>query len=324
MPRVTRREFLARSAGAGAVGGVAGFGGSRVRAAVQESPNVVPSCRPIVLHDDGRFAYGQLLAGKISGGKLHGVELTRGADGKPVTRPGCLNVEHYYSTSQAGGRFVPRTKAPLSIKRLDKTAMRVEIGPYEKWRVGATVTYRLLPDCVIEADYVFAFDADYRGFEAFISNYFYNAWPPHLRLAGKWAEGRLNVPLEHHRWCRSDADRQRILQILPAFYAHYAMQPDYDLAKSVDETLYSEPVLVTFIGTSGYAVVHWIEHKNCPSISANRRWGAHDFSLIGRDVKRGESVRCRAWMAYRKLDRESLDDVLNWTGGAWKKQNEKD
>jgi hypothetical protein len=44
--------------------------------------------RPVVLHDDGRFEYGRLLAGQISGGKLHGVELSRGADGKPVTRAG--------------------------------------------------------------------------------------------------------------------------------------------------------------------------------------------------------------------------------------------
>ena len=81
----------------------------------------------------------------------------------------------------------------------------------------------------------------------------------------------------------------------------------------------AEPVIVTFIGTSGYAVIHWIERENCFSIECNRRWGAHDFSLVGRDVKRGESVRCRAWMAYRKLDRKSLDDVLKWKAAAWEK-----
>ena len=149
---ITRREFLAGSAAAGAVAGLCGFRGSHVDAAEPQNAENVPSCRPIVLHDDGRFEYGQLLAGRISGGKLHGVELTRGADGKPVTRAGCLNVEHYFS------------------------------------------------------------------------------------------------------------------------------------------------------------------------IQCNRRWGAHDFTLVGRDVKRGESVRCRAWMAYRKLDPKSLDDVLTWKGEAWKNE----
>ena len=68
MSQVTRRSFLARTAAAGAVAGLSGFGGSHVNAVAQENPKAVPSCRPIVLHDDGRFEYGQLLAGKISGG----------------------------------------------------------------------------------------------------------------------------------------------------------------------------------------------------------------------------------------------------------------
>ena len=318
MSQVTRRSFLARTAAAGAVAGLSGFGGSHVHAAEPQSAENAPSCRPVVLHDDGRFEYGRLLAGKISGGKLHGIELSRGADGKPVTRPGCLNVEHYYSTSRAGGRFVPRKEAPLSIKRLDDTAMRVEIGPYEEWRVRVTVTYRLLPECVIEAEYLFAFDADFRDFNAFISNYFHNAWPPYLRLAGQWVKGRLNDPMEHRRWCRSAADRQRMIRALPSYFQGWPPS-GYDRLKSVDETPYSEPVIVTFIGTSGYAVINWMERENCPEISGNRRWNAHDFTLLGRDFKRGESVRCRAWMAYRKLDRKNLDDVLKWKGGAWEK-----
>jgi len=323
MERTTRRKFLAGSAAAAAVAGLSGFGGNRVHAAEAQSAENAPSCRPIVLHDDGRFEYGQLLAGKISCGKLHGIELTRGADGKPVTRAGCLNVEHYYCTSLADGFFVPRKRAPLSIKRLDDTAMRVEIGPYEEWRVSVTATYRLLPECVIEAEYLFDFDADFRDFNAFISNYFYDAWPPYLRLAGQWAKGRLNVPLEHHRWCRSAADRQRIIRAIPSYCQGW---PDmgYDRLKSVDETTYSEPVIVTFIGTSGYAVINWMERENCPEISGNQRWGAHDFTLLGRDVKRGDSVRCRAWMAYRKLDRKNLDDVLKWKGGAWDKEKGQD
>lgn len=263
---------------------------------------------PATLHDDGTFEYGQLLQGKISGGDEHGVQLTRGIDGNAVTKPMCLNLEHYFSTTLPAGFFVPRRLAPLSIKRIADDTMRVEIEPHEQWRVRTQITYRLLPDCLIEAEYALTFEADYSDFEGFVSNYFYGAWPPVLHLGGRWAEGRLDDPAKEHRWwCRSPADRERLIVALA--------QPGrklegFETPSPVDEACVSEPILVTFIGASGYAVIHWVERDNCPSISANQRWGAHDFSLIGRDVKSGETVRCRAWMAYRKLDRQNIDEAL--------------
>ena len=124
--------------------------------------------------------------------------------------------------------------------------MRVQIGPYEDWRVRTVITYRLLPGCVIEAEYSFAFDAAYRDFEAFISNYFHGAWPPFLRLDHRWAKGRLDdQQLEHRYWCRSTADRERLLRALPSRLAEFPQS--LELVCPVDEALYSEPVIATFV-----------------------------------------------------------------------------
>ena len=76
----------------------------------------------------------------------------------------------------------------------------------------------------------------------------------------------------------------------------------------MDDQFYDHPVLVSPIRDSGWSIVHAVQRDLCPSISANRRWHAHDFSLVGRDVAAGETVTCRAWMIYQKLD--SLDDAL--------------
>jgi hypothetical protein len=40
----------------------------------------------------------------------------------------------------------------------------------------------------------------------------------------------------------------------------------------------------------------------CVSLSANRYLHARDFSLIGRTVRPGDQISCRAWLWYTKLD----------------------
>ena len=97
------------------------------------------------------------LAGYISGGPEHGVELTHGADGRPVTRCMCLNLEHYYAKSCRGGRFVPRGKADVRTEQADEGGVRVEISAWGDWNVTSTITYRLLPERIIEATFDFAF-----------------------------------------------------------------------------------------------------------------------------------------------------------------------
>jgi len=261
------------------------------------------------LSDDPRFQYGDVLSGTFSGGQEHGIEFTRGANGRPVTRSMCMNLEHYYSPSAKGGLFAPRNKAPLAISRIDAAAVRIDIAEYGDWHVRCTITYRLLPECLIEAEYRFEFGAGYSHFEGFVSNYFHEPTLPWLRLGGRWQQARLDDPAHEHRfWCRSQEDADALRAVLPARDAEYRELGQTDLAMPVDSAAYDEPVMVSPIRDTGWAVVHWVERDACPSLSANVRWRAHDFSLIGRDVTKGEKITCRAWMAYRNL--ANRDDAL--------------
>jgi len=243
-----------------------------------------------------------VLSRHISGGHEHGVELTAGADLKPVTRPMCLNLEHYYARAMSG-RFVPRQKAEITGERVANDAVQIKIAPFEQWRVEAAITYTLLPAGVIEARFELSFDADYPRFEAFISNYFHEPTEPHIRVGGSWAQPKLGER-EHRYWPRSTQDAADVGDgRLDEFYQTMA-----DYACPVDPQCYDLPVMVTPIADSDWSIIHVIEPEQCASLSANRTWHAHDFSLFGRDVSKGETHVARAWMAYRQLD--NLDQAL--------------
>lgn len=255
------------------------------------------------LIDCWRFKYDKL-AGHIIGGHEHGFELTAGASMEPVSRRMCMNLEHYYARGRTGGRFVPRYKAEVTAIRAGDDAIQISIEPYEDWRITSVIAYRLLPECTLEATYEFTFHEDYGGFEALISNYFHEPTEPYLHAGGKWFRPQLG-DREHRFWVRTDEDTQVLKDgRWDDFYAE--MKDDYTL--SFGDAPYDYPLMVTEIGDAGWSIVHVIEKGACPSVSANRTWNAHDFSLVGRDVAEGETVTCRAWMAYRKL--ESLDDAL--------------
>ena len=247
-----------------------------------------------------RFAYDGL-AGYISSGHQHGVELTAGADGQPVTRPMCLNLEHYHARSHVGGLFVPRYKAPVQAERLARDTVRVAMEPYHDWQVRATITYRLLPVRVIEARYDFLFGADYAGFEAFVSNYFHSPTEPYLYLGDGWKQPIIGES-EHRFWARGPLEAGNIRTLYPDSFQRV------QLIAAVDPAPYKHPIMVTPIADSGWSVVTLVDRCGCPNLSANRRWNAHDFALVGRDVARGESISCRAWLAYARL--ESLDQAL--------------
>ena len=242
------------------------------------------------------------MAGYISGGHYHGVEITSGADGRPVTRPMCLNLEHYYAKARSG-ELVPRLQGEARAEAAGPAVVRLAIDPVGEWRVHSTITYALLPTGVFEVTYEFAFDEEYPAFEALISNYFHEPTEPIIRVGGDWVQPQLGER-EHRTWTRDEqAAVDRADGRLDPFLARY---PDYALP--TDEQRYDEPVIISPIRDSDWSVVHVIEREHCPSVSANRTWNAHDFSLVGRDVARGEKVVCRAWMAYAQL--ESLDDAL--------------
>ena len=245
------------------------------------------------------------LAGYIVGGHEHGVELAVGADGNPVTGIMCMNVEHYYAKGCPGGRFVPRYKADVKSELLGPNKVRVEIAPHANWNVAASVTFDIRPERRILVTYDFTFNDDYKDFEAFISNYFVEGAEPYVHLGGKWVQPKLG-DREHRYWARSARDASVIQDgRLDEFFKE--MKEAFEAP--VDPQHYDYPVMVTPTSSPEWYVIHVMEKGMCPSLSANRTWRAHDFSLIGRDVAKGERVTCRAWMVYTTM--ASLDDALN-------------
>lgn len=244
------------------------------------------------------WAFGNAtFAGYVSGGGEHGIEITRGAHGEgAVTRPMCLNVEHYHAQADGSGTMVPRKKAD-TVSTLDDGRVTVSIAPYEGWPVHTNVTFRVVEPATVDAEYSFRFEEDITGFEAFISNYFHDPDPPYLRVGGQWVQGQL-ADGEHRYWARDAvaaalADDGRMDVFLEASQHRYTTP--------ISEAFYDDPIMVTPIRDTGWSVVHLIERAHCMSLSANRMWHAHDFSLVGRDVTAGETVRCRARMVYTKL-----------------------
>jgi len=252
-----------------------------------------------------RFKYKDL-SGYISGGHEHGVELTAGVDGVPVTRAMCLNLEHYYAMSRSVGFFVPRYKAAVKSQCLGSRAVRIVIEPFEEWQIRSALTFILLPDRIIEVCYEFSFDADYNGFQALISNYFHRSTEPYLHLSGQWVQPKLS-DREHRFWVSGAVEAANIARLYDI--SGFSSKEAREIEHYIDSQYYDYPVMVTPIAGSSWAVVNIVQPTMCASLSANRRWKAHDFSLVGRDVARGETVECRAWLAYVRL--ESLDEALS-------------
>ncbi|MCG3148139.1 MAG: hypothetical protein PCFJNLEI_01581 [Verrucomicrobiae bacterium] len=242
------------------------------------------------------------VTGYIAGGGEHGIQIVATADGKPGTRGMGMNLEHYYSRSCEQGRFVPRYQAKVHSEQTGEQVVRVRIEPHKDWQIEATVDFAVLPGALIEVRYGFHFLAAYRGFEAFVSNYFHDPTEPHLHLNGQWVRPTV-ADNEHRFWLRSPADAENTLAV-----RHAELTPSAEIIQPIDPVCFDHPVMVTPIAGSTQSIVNIVEAEHCPSLSVNRRWNAHDFSLLGRDVAAGERVTCRAWFACTTL--ASLDDAL--------------
>jgi hypothetical protein len=242
------------------------------------------------------------MCGYLCGDGEHGVEITAGEDGLPVTRPMTLNLEHYYALSCADGMFVPRAKAKVRSSLVDGNTVRIEIEPFGDWAVYSTVTYRPRPDRIIEAIYSFRFLKAFSGFEVLISNYFHEPTEPFIHFGGAWNQPKLRDD-EHRFWPRGPAEAENIRALYQP-----ETTTEQGIERTIDRDCFDHPIMVTPIRDTGYSVVNIMEREHCCSLSANRRWCAHDFSLLGRDVEQGETVTCRTWLAYRKL--ESLDEAI--------------
>lgn len=240
------------------------------------------------------------LRGYISGGDEHGVELSAGADEEPVTRRMCLNVEHYLADTQPFGEFVPRHEAAISSRRTAAGEIQVSIDRTAEWPVSTKITFDIPASRTLEAEYEFTFHDDIPGFEAFISNYFHDQTPPFLRLDGQWVQPEV-ADSEHRFWVAEDGNQQAVRDRYPS--------SPMGLDGIVSDARFEYPLMITPVPGSDATVVHVVEPEECVTLSINRTYNAHDFSLVGRDVTAGESVTCRAWMRYAALD--DLDGAID-------------
>lgn len=242
-----------------------------------------------------------MVRGYIAGGGEHGVEITDIGDGLPGTRPMCLNVEHYYSRSCRNGRFVPRYKAKVASMCVGD-AVVVTIDPHDAWQVQTEITFRVLRRLAIEARYRFRFLAPFAGFEAFVSNYFLDSTEPYIHVGGAWVQPSL-AEGEHRYWAKGPDQADNIRAVYQR-----ELTPADNIELPVDRDYYDYPIMVTPVRKTKWSIVSIVEPAYCSSLSANRRWNAHDFSLLARDVKEGQELSCRAWLACCELG--SLDDAM--------------
>jgi len=251
-----------------------------------------------------RFRYGDV-AGYISGGEWHGVELTGGERGGPATRSMCMNLEHYFAADREGGWFVPRFKTVRHTKLIDN-GIQVDFEPYENWPVRSSIIYELLDSACISATYTFHFSDAIPAFEGFISNYFTTQDAPHVYVNGSWQQPAL-TDTEHRYLGRSMLDITTIRDRLNVVGSPI---PDAKPDLTFDEQIYDRPIMISDVAGGQWQIIHIADPEHCPSLSYNRKWQAHDFSLIGRDVQAGETITCRAWMICTQLS--SMDDAFKW------------
>ena len=255
--------------------------------------------------------YTQGIRGYVSGGGFHGVEICSGVNGEPVTRPMTLNLEHYYARDCRDGRFVPRVKASVeSVYDEEEEIFRIEIAPFEEWRIHTTITYRLARNRTIEAVYRFAFERDFSGFEAFVSTYYHQPDEPYMYLDGEWKQPDLRDD-EHRFFARGDREAENINAV-------YNREKDEanTVRLTIDPRRVPYPIMITPIRDTGYFVVNIVEPESWSSLSANRKWNAHDFSMFARDFKAGEIQTGRSWLTYCQLSSldEAFDLYRNLTG----------
>lgn len=79
------------------------------------------------------------------------------------------------------------------------------------------------------------------------------------------------------------------------------MPPDSRFDFPVDRGYCTLPIFVVPAARVGWYTIVASDPHSTASISANRRWNACDFSLVGRDVGEGETCDCSAWIIYAEL-----------------------
>lgn len=225
----------------------------------------------------------------------HGLVVYGNHNNQPVTkhRMCTMNLEHYVAAG-IHGQFVPRKTELQSYKR-DELTLTIHFAPTDEWKVESALQYDFRNPDFIDVTFTFKFGADYEDFEAFVASYMQSYVPPLIKRDGAWV--------------RFQPERNQQM-FLPKTEAHGEMVFDgrwswfsSRLVPARIEGVYELPVMVTRDEDTGYALVQLIDPRECMALSINNFAPAHDVSLIGHDVKAGQTVTVPVRIHYRKIER---------------------
>jgi hypothetical protein len=273
------------------------------REKIEEALEVVPQesgrLRRVTLYE---FETGQL-RGYLSGmGANPGITITAGADGKPITPSGSsmMTLSHYLCSSNIGP-YAP-LKAEDRRQELHGDSLVVRFAATPHWPLEATVCYTLCEEGRIDTIFHFNFQADFPAFEAqVVSTFTDTAGVSNLHVDGNWFRPALagkdisffardrfaEAMVQDGRWDFNVIEGYRVL---------------------LDDRGYDYPILVSLEEKSGWALVQMCLIDECPSVALCSTPRQHNFSLVGRGVKQGESLTCHTRVAYGQF--RGLEGIL--------------
>ncbi len=226
-------------------------------------------------------------------GHHHGL-IIHGPNNTPVTKQGgcTINLEHYVS-ADGHGQFVPR-KEELQTYEIDGQTLTIHFAPFEEWKIHSSLKYDFSSGEHIDITFSFRFEADYNAFEAFVASYMHSRVPPLAKMGGRW------IRLQPERgW-------QMFLPKTPR-HGEYVLDGRWGwfpsgLKPHLVHSVYDRPILVTRDENSQYALIQLVDPRECMALSPNNFAPAHDLSLVGHDVKKGETVTVPIRLHYQKID----------------------
>ena len=223
-----------------------------------------------------------------------------GPGNRPITRQGgcTMNLEHYVAAGKLHGNFVPR-REELQSYEVGDHVLTIHFAPTEEWKVRSSLQYDFHSDAFIDVTFTFQFDAGYNGFEAFVASYMHSRVPPLVKTGGRW------IRLQPER------NQQMFLPRTPEL-GRMVLDGRWDwftgsLRPHLTEGVYDLPVMVTRDEEEEYALIQMADPRECMALSPNNFAPAHDLSLVGHDVKAGETVTVPIRLLYQKI--QNLEEV---------------
>lgn len=239
------------------------------------------------------------------GGEYHGLVIAG------VTQSGLslLNLEHY-TTAGRCGRFAPRRTRITATTGISHATLEFE--PTDEWRLRASVQYQWVGPDTFDVRFAFTFDDDYPGFEAFVASYFpVRTSPPYIPLDNGWLRPQ-------------PRDREQVFVAGDVAGAARVLDGRWQELRAAGYTyrveggLYAKPLMVTNPAGDERTVIQMVRPSQCSQLSPNTFAPAHDLSLIGRDVRAGDTAEAtvrllcvhgseleRASEAYESFSREA-------------------